>query len=158
MFDVLGENAAYFATFVAAMLVSLFCWSRGGRPERIAGLAYGACWLLGTAVSLASVEASGRFAQPLSLAIASNAAVAAVFLYLTLRHNSPWLCAAVVAQGAQLGLNVVRRSEAAPGGALIPGALLSVMFVLELVMMASLVGATLSAMASRRAPAPPQAA
>ena len=152
LLHVVSANAAYFVTLIAALFVSLFCWTRGERPERIAGLAYGACWLLGTAVSLASVWTTGRFQQPQWLALASNAAAAAVFLYLTLRHNNPWLCAAVVAQGAQLGLNVVRRSEGAPGGALLAG-----MLLLELSIMAALIGATLSAAAQRRA-RPPQAA
>ncbi len=153
-----AEQWIYGAVFAAAMLISLFAWLKGDRPARLAGFAYGLCWLIGTVAIVVSAVGRGQFQQPTGLAMATNAATAAAFLYLTLRYNSPWLCAALVAQGGQLGLNVVRRTEGVSTGILLPQLLLGGMFVLELAIMACLAGATLSAMARRRRAQAAQAA
>ncbi len=123
----------------------LFAALRGRRAEQLVAAALAVGWV-GSAVS--SVVAPD-FRPPLPLALIWDLLPALALLYGALGANGLWLGAALIAQGAQLGLRIMDLTAAEPIGTPVQFTISMAVNVLNLVLAAALAGSTLSAMRAR---------
>ena len=73
----------------------------GGPAARAAAVVNALGWIVGSISNYLVHPASLQ----LTITCTQDALVAAGFLFLAVRYNSPWLCLGVIAQGLQLGLD-----------------------------------------------------
>ena len=109
MIHVLGAvNAANpWLQLLLAVLVTAYAFACGGPGVRGAAAVNAVGWIVGWI--------GNYLIQPVGLHLlitcTQDALVAAGFLYFAVRYNSLWLSVAVIAQGAQLGLDFISITE-----------------------------------------------
>jgi len=130
----------YVVQTAAAAGACLFAWSKGGPGTRIAALAFGGGWFGWVIVVLAAPSLNDE----LFPALTWDLFVALAFLYVVIRFGSPWIGAAMIAQGFQLGFRALDVILPEARHSIVHLSLVVAINSLNLVMMAMLVGAALA--------------
>ena len=124
----------------AAICACVVAWIRGGPGARIATAVFGLGWCGSAAVVLAI---PGQNNDLLSVLV-WDLTPAVTFLLLAVRYNNLWFGAATIAQGWQIGLRTMDMTLPESPHSVIHLSLAAGVNALNLVMMATLVGAAVS--------------
>jgi hypothetical protein len=140
------------SVFVAATCT--FALMRGGSAERLAGAVYGLEWFSGLVIELFFHASFHRIASlPMLQGWTYDFAMAAVFLTLAVRRSNLWMAAGAAAQGVQMGVRAAAYVIGEPGTTLVLDAGVAI-YAMSAVMMACIVGSTLSRRPARGRPVP----
>ena len=146
-----GNAAVYVGGTLAMALTCLFCWLRGERADRIGAIVFAACWMGETIASLVWLWFTGDQRTPFVSDIVWDTVPALVFLWLSVRSNNLWLGATALFQGVQFALSAADHAIGEPVGTPLPIVLILSLDLMNLAMMAGMIGSTLAALERRKA-------
>jgi len=139
-----GNVAVLGGGTLAMILTCSFCWIRGSRPDRIGAVVFAACWIIQGILSLVHLWITGDLRPPLLLDIACDVTPGSVYLWLSIRNNSLWFAAVALTQGVQSAIDAADQTIRDPIGTFLPLVLILSLNVLNLVMMAAMIGSVVT--------------
>ena len=140
----LGNMVGVGGGTLAMSLTCLFCWFRGSKADRIGAAVFASSWIIGSATTCVHLWVTGDVRAPLLTDVACDVAPGLVFLWLAFRHNNLWFGAVALFQGMQSALDAADQALREPIGTLLPLILIASMNVLNLAMMAAMIGSAWS--------------
>lgn len=140
---------------LGVILTCLFCWFRGSRPDRIGAVVFAIFWVAQTGTGLVHLWLTGDVRAPMPVDVACSVTPALVFLWLAFRHDNLWFGSVALFQGLQFALDAADQALREPAGTLLPLILIGSMNVLNLAMMAAMIGSAWSGHRRRQAVAGP---
>jgi len=148
----MGNAIVIYGQSLLMILTCLFCWLRGARSDRIAAAVFAIVWVSFLATFAIWTTLTGDPRQQFLLTVTWDVIPGGAFLYLAIRYSNLWYGAAAMAQGVQFALNALEYAVREPFGTAFPVILIFSANLLNLVMMAAMIGSTLSAIGLRRSP------
>ena len=138
---------------LAMVLTCLFCWIRGDKADRIGSAVFAVCWIGGLAVEMTYmwIRVAGR--PPLWSDVAWDTGLGLTFLWLALRTNNLWFVAVALFQGVQFALVAADQAIQEPTGTFLAFVLILPINLLNLAMMAAMIGSALDPSRRRSATA-----
>jgi hypothetical protein len=134
-----------------AALTCLFCWVRGARADRIGAAVFGACWFGDLVVQYSYLWITGDLRPPMLSDAVWDTIPGVVFLWLAIRHDNLWLGAVALLQGVQFAIDAADHAIGEPVGTPLPVILIVSMDLMNLAMMAAMVGSVVSGRRRRAA-------
>ncbi len=125
-------------------MTCLFCWFRGAKPDRIGAVVFATFWLVDIAGAWIHLWVTGDQRPPLLTDAICNVAPGLAFLWLALRYDNLWFGVVAAFQGLQYAMDAADRAIHEPLGGFLPVVLILGGDLLNLVMMAAMVGSVLS--------------
>ncbi len=129
---------------LAMALTCLFCWFRGAKADRMGAAVFAACWLGDLTVQYSYLWVTGDLRPPMLSDVIWDTVPGAAFLWLAIRHDNLWLGSVALFQGVQFAIDAADHAIGEPVGTALPVVLIMSMNLLNLAMMAAMIGSVLS--------------
>lgn len=135
---------------LAMSLTCVFCWICGASPERIGAAVFAVCWIVQTGTAFAHLWITGDIRTPMLAEVVCSVVPGVAFLWLAVRNDNLWFGAVALFQGMQFALYAADQALREPAGTLVPLILISGSNLLNLAMMAAMIGSAAAHRRSRR--------